>query len=205
MAKYHKYVFDAKKRAFVGKFEEMYYREDRDNYDSWFQEDLSGLKYIMSMAVLGQYNFDSVLDIGCGKGAFTHLLKKKNNVVLGIDISQTAVRKARAKYPRIDFRALKAEDVLSLRKKYDLVVAMEIFSYLKTWPAVIEKISRMTEYAFISLYLPPDPIGFVKSFGDLSGAVEKHFTVITKIFDETGSDMLILAKSKKLSYRRNKK
>lgn len=199
MARYHKYVFDVKKRAFVGKFEEMYEREERGNYDSWFQEDLSGLKYIMSMAVLGQYNFGSVLDIGCGKGAFTHLLKKKNNAVLGIDVSKTAIRKARAKYPHIDFRALAAEDILSLRKKYDLVVAMEIFSYLKTWPAVIEKISRMTEYAFISLYLPPNPIGFVKSFGDLSEAVEKHFTIVTKIMDQTGSDMLILAKSKRRS------
>ncbi|MEK7082328.1 MAG: class I SAM-dependent methyltransferase [Patescibacteria group bacterium] len=202
MAKYHQYVFDAKKRAFVGKFEEMYAREGRDNYDSWFQEDLSGLKYVISTAVLGQYNFDRVLDIGCGKGAFTHLLKKKNNSVLGVDISKTAIRKARAKYPHIDFRALAAEDILSLRKKYDLVVAMEILSYLKTWPAVIEKISRMTEYLFISLYLPPDPIGFVKSFQELSETIEKHFTVIVKILDQTGSDMLILAKS---TYRRKKK
>jgi len=36
-------------------------------------------------------NFDSLLDIGCDKGVFTHLLKKRNNTVLGTDISETAI------------------------------------------------------------------------------------------------------------------
>src|SRR3989338_2701270 len=120
VAKYHKYVFDVAKRKFVGKFEEMYAREDKDNYDSWFQEDLSGLKYVISKAVLDQYNFNTILDIGCGKGAFTNLLKKKNNEVWGTDVSKTAIKKAQAKYTAINFQTLKAEDLLSLKKKFDL-------------------------------------------------------------------------------------
>jgi len=39
MARYHKYVFDADKREFVGSFEEMYQNEKVDNFDSWHQED----------------------------------------------------------------------------------------------------------------------------------------------------------------------
>ena len=34
---YHKYVFDVKRRKFVGEFEEMYQGEDKENYDSWYQ------------------------------------------------------------------------------------------------------------------------------------------------------------------------
>lgn len=197
MAKYHKYVFDVEKRKFVGKFEEMYAREDKENYDSWFQEDLSGLKYIISKAVLDQYNFNTILDLGCGKGAFTNILKKKNNEVWGADVSQTAVKKAQAKYPNINFRALKAENLLLLKKKFDLVVVMELLSYLKNWPEVIKRISKIAKYIFISLYIPPNPIGFVKSFEDLSREMEKYFTVVTKIRDEAGNDMVILAKNKK--------
>ena len=36
---YHKYVFDAESRQFVGEFEEMYQAEDKEQYDSWFQDD----------------------------------------------------------------------------------------------------------------------------------------------------------------------
>jgi 2-polyprenyl-3-methyl-5-hydroxy-6-metoxy-1,4-benzoquinol methylase len=194
MAKYHKYVFDSKKRKLVGKFEAMYKSEDRRNYDSWFQEDLTGLKYVLSRAVLDQYNFGTILDIGCGKGAFTHLLKKKNNTVLGLDVSRTAVKKAKAKYPDIEFKALKAEDILSLRKEFDLAVIMEVLSYLKNWKQVIRKIAKISDYVFISLYIPPNPIGFVKSFQDLSREVEKHFTIVTKIIDETGGDIMIFGK-----------
>jgi len=197
MAKYHKYVFNSENRKFVGKFEKMYANEDKENYDSWLQEDLRGFKYVLSLAILDQYNFNSVLDIGCGKGTFTHLLKKKNNKVLGIDISKTAVIKAKAKYPSIEFRALKAEGILSLKRKFDLVVVMEILSYLETWREVIRKISRISEYVFISLYLPPNPIGFVKSFEDLTREVEKHFAIIAKVVDEIGGETLILGKSKK--------
>lgn len=196
MAKYHKYVFDTEKRKFVGKFEKMYANEDKENYDSWLQEDLRGFKYVLSRAVLDQYNFNSILDIGCGKGTFTYLLKKKNNKVLGIDISKTAVAKAKAKYPDISFKMLKAEEIISLKRKFDLVVVMEILSYLKTWREVIHKIAKISNYVFISLYLPPNPIGFVKTFQELSAEVEKHFTVVTKIVDEIGGEMLILAKVK---------
>ena len=196
MAKYHKYVFDTENRKFVGKFEEMYANEDKENYDSWFQEDLRGLKYVLTNAVLGQYNFGKILDMGCGKGAFTHLLKKKNNEVLGTDISETAIKKAQAKFPDIEFQALKAEDILTLKRRFDLVILMEILSYIETWPKVIEDISKITDYIFISLYLPPDPIGFVKTFEDLTREIEKHFTIVTKVLDEIGTDMLILAKVK---------
>lgn len=194
MAKYHKYVFDTENRKFVGKFEDMYANEDKENYDSWFQEDLRGFKYVLASAILSQYNFNSILDMGCGKGTFTHLLKKKNNEVMGTDISETAVRKAQAKFPDIQFQALKAEDVLSLNRKFELVVVMEILSYLETWREVIQKISQITDYVFISLYLPPNPIGFVKSFQELSTEVEKHFAIVSKVVDEVGGEMLILAK-----------
>lgn len=194
MAEYHKYIFDSENKKFVGKFEEMYANEDQGNYDSWFQEDMRGFKYVLSRAILDQYNFNSILDIGCGKGAFTHYLKKKNNQVLGIDISETAASKAAARYPDIDFRTLKAEDVLSLRQKFDLVVVMEVLSYLQTWREVVKNISKTTDYIFLSLYLPENPIGFVKTFDELTAEVEKHFTIVEKVIDTVRNDMLILAK-----------
>jgi len=103
MAKYHKYVFDIQNRKFVGNFEEMYQDEKKDNFDSWHQEDTRQLNRKIDLAVLENYNFSKIIDIGCGKGALTHLLKKRNNQVLGLDISETAISVAKERFPDIDF------------------------------------------------------------------------------------------------------
>lgn len=70
---YHKFVFDTENRLFVGDFETMYQQEDVQNFDSWFQDDMNHLTKRLVLTLLGQYNFNSVLDFGCGKGTFTLL------------------------------------------------------------------------------------------------------------------------------------
>ena len=88
MVDYHPYVFDVQKRRFVGKFEEMYQAEDREGFDSWHERDLRPLRKRLALEVLAAYNFSSILEIGCGKGAFTHLLKRNNNRVIGVTSRQ---------------------------------------------------------------------------------------------------------------------
>lgn len=183
---YHKYVFDEKRRKFVGQFEKMYQNENKENYDSWFQEDLTHLGKQMSLLILNRYNFGSILDIGCGKGAFTHLLKKSNNRVVGIDISRTAIKKAKSKYRNVEFLRMTVEKALSLQK-WDLIIMLEVLSYLKNWRELLEKVVEHTSYIYISLYLPPNPIGFIKSFNELNREIIKHFDITTKLLwnDET--------------------
>ncbi len=83
---YHDFVFDIKQRKFVGKFEEMYQQEDLQAFDSWYQEDTTHITKRLAFCLLEQYNFNNILDVGCGKGAFTHLLKKSNNSAKGCDL-----------------------------------------------------------------------------------------------------------------------
>lgn len=178
MQPYHKYVFDIKKRKFIGKFEEMYTNEDKENYSSWFQEDLTHLGYQLSLLLINQYNFKSILDIGCGKGAFTHLLKKTNNYVTGVDISETAIKKARSRYRNINFLRLTAEEALNLKNKWDLIVMREVLSYIKNWKKILMMASKKSSYIFISCYCPlPNPIGFVKNFRQLKTEISKYFNI----------------------------
>ena len=116
---YQKYVFDVDKRTFVGQFEEMYKNEDKEDFDSWFQDDFTHLGKQLSLTILNRYNFQSILDIGCGKGAFTQLLKKKNNCVLGTDISGTAIDKAKLRYKEIEFKQMTAEQAIVLNSIFN--------------------------------------------------------------------------------------
>ena len=114
MSEYHPYVFDEEKRRFVGKFEEMYQAESEKGFDSWYQDDVRHIERHICLNILGRYNFNRILDVGCGKGAFTQFLKKENNHVLGLDLSETALRVATARYPDIEFRQVdvKSDDWL---------------------------------------------------------------------------------------------
>jgi len=175
---YHKYVFDENKREFVGKFEEMYQGEDKEGYDSWYQQNLNHLPTQVSLTLLNQYNFSKILDIGCGKGAVTHLLKRTNNKVRGIDISKTAIEKAKARYKDIDFKVLSVNELIETQQEqYDLVVMIESLSYMENWREVIKYTSSITRYIFIRLYLPNNPIGFVKSFKSLKDEIVKYFDI----------------------------
>jgi 2-polyprenyl-3-methyl-5-hydroxy-6-metoxy-1,4-benzoquinol methylase len=192
MKDYHPYVFD--KNKFVGKFEEMYQNEDRMGYCSWYQDDMKDLGYQLSLSILSQYNFESILDIGCGEGMFTSLLKKKNNNVSGIDISPTAIKKAKARFKDIEFFVgdINKNKIL---KHYDLVVLKEILSYIENWREVLRSLANISKYIFVSLDLPEKPNGFIRSFIELEAELNLYYEFITVVeITTTGKQILILGK-----------
>jgi len=204
MAKYHKYVFDIENRRFVGQFEKMYQAELRDKFDSWHQDDTRQLQRKIDLLILEQYNFKTIIDIGCGKGTFTHLFKKENNYVLGIDISETAIKIARERYPDIDFLSCNISNINNYLKLLDnfrggveLVVCSEVLSYLSNWRELIQAISMTTRFFLVSLYLPFDPIGFVKSAEELKSEIMKYFDLKEYIVLEVSRFYIVFARSKK--------
>lgn len=184
MEKYHKYVFDIPNRKFVGNFEEMYQNESKENFDSWHQDDTRQFHRQVALLLLNRYNFNTVLDIGCGKGAFTHQLKKDNNRVHGTDISSTAIKIASEKFPDIDFSQADINNADELKKLFlntgdtELILLMEILSYCSNWKQIIETSSKYSKYILTSLFIPANPIGFVKTHDELIKELEKHFSTI---------------------------
>jgi 2-polyprenyl-3-methyl-5-hydroxy-6-metoxy-1,4-benzoquinol methylase len=187
MAGYHKYVFDQENQRVVGKFEEMYQAEDVENFDSWHQDDMRLLTKQISLVLLNRYNFNNVLDVGCGKGAFTHLLKKENNQVTGIDVSKTAIKRAKAKFADISFNCVDLtkdsfKKMPFFSKQYDLIVFMEVLSYLPNWSDVIKEFSQIGDYILITLDIPENPIGYVKSKESLKSVVQRYYVIIDELY-----------------------
>src|SRR5690349_11339480 len=145
MSLYNDYVFDIPNRRFLGDFEQMYSNEEAKQYESWFQYDVTyELRTTISNLILSRYTFPTVLDLGCGKGAFSAMLRRQNNRVVAVDCSETAIRKARISFRDIDFRCMRIEDVASIGERFDLVVVMGTFAYVEGWREVIRDISTMT-------------------------------------------------------------
>jgi SAM-dependent methyltransferase len=193
---YHPYVFDAKRRVFVGRFEAMYRAESRDGFDSWFQSDLTHLGKQLSLAILDRHQFHSILDVGCGKGTFTHLLKRVENQVVGVDMSAAAIRKARAAYREVEFRRQTVQQALAPKKTWDLIVMAEILSYVRDWPTVLRSAATRGTSVFVSLYLPENPMGYIKTFSEFREVFSRWFSVETDVVVD-GSQLLILGKARR--------
>lgn len=193
---YHKFVFEHSKRKFLGKFEEMYDQEDAQGYDSWGSEDMTLVFKNMAKCFLDRYTFRRILDAGCGKGTFTQALKKENNYVLGLDISKTAIAKAKQRCPKIDFQVMPLELLINdfPWEGFDLILSREVLSYMENWRQVLAVFAPKTEYLFVSLYIPENPLGFVKSFAELKFEVNKNFKIEHEVHYNS-EYILLMAKS----------
>ena len=196
---YHRYVFDEERQVLVGAFEEMYRNEERDGYDSWHQEDLSQTWRALVLALIESRRPRTILDIGCGKGVFTSHLDADR--IVGVDISETAIEKARMRNPRAEFRCLRAEEISSAATHFDLAVCLELLSYVESWRSFLDDVSRIADALVLSLYLPRStPIGSVKSFDELRDGIGAAWEIsIELLITEravSGSQLLVLADSR---------
>ena len=66
-------------------------------------------------------------------------------------------------------------------QRFDITIVLETLSYIEDWKKVISDISTFSLYIYISLYIPLNPIGFVKSQEDLVQHVQKYFSILEKI------------------------
>ena len=74
-----------------------------------------------------------------------------------------------------------AMEALALDERFDLVLIMGTFAYIENWQDCLSAAAGKCARCLVAEYIPPNPIGFVKSPAELIGAFERHFVVETKI------------------------
>ena len=154
------YIFkkDSKnKLQFHGDFEGLYLNED----DPWGQSAKDRKEYMVSRKnqiniLRGHKNSGALIDIGCGLG-FTSNFFSQKYIVTGIDISETAIRKAKENYPNIDFVCHDIRKSYASVKKYDVVVLNQVLWYvMKEFSEVLMSVSQLLKsdgYLLISNFI----------------------------------------------------
>ena len=208
---YHKYVFDEQNRGFIGEFDQMYKAEKTESFDSWHQDDVNILDKQLCLQIIEQSNFHTIVDIGCGKGALTHLMKTKDNSVFGLDLSQEAVSIATKRYKDIQFFMIDIKDsnwtnILNQNlhntdneggeSRVDCIVCLETLSYAENWTRLIKDFSALGKFALIKLFIPDDPIGCVKSGDELVSEFNIHYNIIEHINFISRGIIILFGKSK---------
>tara|TARA_B100000795_G_scaffold251774_1_gene220840 strand:+ start:326 stop:943 length:618 start_codon:yes stop_codon:yes gene_type:complete len=116
---------------FVGEFEKMY----QEFSDPWNQSEevyYSSLSRRSVCYFLEKFDINSIVEWGCGLGKTVNYIKEntsKDVDILGIDISKTAIDKAKKLYPKLDF---KADNILNISQynNFDCMFFSEITWYL---------------------------------------------------------------------------
>jgi len=199
---HNSYLFD-KKGVFTADFESMYLGEERADFDAWEQDQMSLYKEI-DLLLLEQLDVETAIDLGCGKGLFTNMIRKYIPKMMGVDVSPTAIDKARARYSDVEFRVCdlsKTNQVSVLANdlgegEVDLMIARALLYYLPNWLDVLNDISHYSKYVLLGINVPDNTKLYIPSKNRFLKSVEERFNPI-EVIDYVNRDaMTILAESK---------
>ncbi len=98
------------------------------------------LAFLMSCARPGQ----RALDVGCGEGAFAVELARAGVEVVGLDVAEEPLRRARVRHPGLDLRLLGSETHWELPdSSFDLVWAGEVIEHVTDTAGWLSELRRV--------------------------------------------------------------
>lgn len=100
--------------------------------------------------------FASALEIGCGEGHQTEFLARLADRVTGIDVSPTAVERARRRLPSCDFASgdLYTQPWVGELGRFELVTACEVIYYMSDIPKFLRTIDHLGKACLVTYFAP---------------------------------------------------
>ena len=123
---YHDFVI--KDGSFIGRFEEMYQRFD-DPWDQSAQPNRASRWW--AIQCMQRFGIRSVVEFGCGLGYYSHWIQRETGIVpLGVDISSSAVAKARRNFPHLRFEVGEVVSMLEGPIEAEAILFAELGWYI---------------------------------------------------------------------------
>lgn len=127
--------------------------------DPWNMEsELEQFRFERTNALVKKHfpNCHSILEIGCGEGHQSEYLQQVCTELHGIDVSATAIERARLRLPNANFAA---GDIFShpwgqTAGQFDLVIACEVLYYVADIERTVAEMSRLGKACLVTIFAP---------------------------------------------------
>ena len=98
----------------------------------------------------------SILEIGCGEGHQSEHLIRMCDRLTGIDVSPTAIERAKKRLPAAEFLAgdLFGQPWSGEENRFDIVTAFEVLYYLSDIPRTLAAMSRLGRACIVTYFGP---------------------------------------------------
>ncbi len=152
---------------------------DRDSSDAKIHADLITQK-------LGNLG-GKWLDVGCGDGRYTAIFREKGYVITGIDISPVLIEEGKKKYPELDIKLARVEDLFHESIRYQVILSL------------------FTSFGYFEE--DQDNLDFLQAMGDIletGGQLWLDFLNAEKIFNDPLIDTISRSQSGKVFHQRRR-
>ena len=116
--------------------------ETKEYYDQAHEAGGSSHPGLLLIKELGK-KAASILEVGCGEGSKLNLVVKGQAKGFGVDISQTAIRRAKKQYPQLTFQVADAEQLPFPEDRFDLVFSAFTLEHLSNPEKVLKEMIRV--------------------------------------------------------------
>ena len=197
MDRYQDYVI--KDGKFIGKFEEMYQKFD----DPWHQSEdgyFDDLSRKVVAHFIRQYQITSSVEFGCGLGKTMNFIQKETNIdTLGIDISETSIKKAKEKYPDMSFEVNNIENILDYSKDAKLINNIYV-DQLNDFDSDFSTNSDTGTGGFVTKIQAVKRAALSNTYTMIASGLEDN--ILNDIFEKDNVGTLFIPSSKKISAKK---
>jgi 2-polyprenyl-3-methyl-5-hydroxy-6-metoxy-1,4-benzoquinol methylase len=103
----------------------------------------------------------SVLDVGCGEGVLSHNWAARPEIerVVGVDLEDPKLETewAARGHPKLEFRAMRAEQLQFADNEFDLVAATEVLEHVPDPERVLSEMTRVAR-RYLLVSVPREPL-----------------------------------------------
>lgn len=127
------------------KFDKKYYKRffnkySKSEFDKYVNWAYGWIRFLDPYMNIREGKGKTLLELGSSLGYFSRIFKDRGFEVVGSDISDFIVKKARRLQKDIKFIKLDIEKETKLDKKFDYIIAFEVFEHLKNPQKTISNI-----------------------------------------------------------------
>jgi SAM-dependent methyltransferase len=161
-------------------------RVNPDFPDENFQNHLKVYRFASQFAGGGD-----VLDVGCGTGYGTAILKEVARSVVGVDRSRSALRWARKHYPAVDYRLMDVHRLEFPDESFDFILSSENFEHLADQTVHVAELARVLRPTGLCLVGSPNPEMFIGNYNPYH-VKENTYAELEALFSTCFAEVSIL-------------